>query len=106
MKSGGDRTALTGPPAGDGAPPPAPDETPAQPGAMATGRLARVRRLSRWRPSLEQLAVLLLGLLVLLVHDVEYMLRQSFWADEAWVAVSTRFPLSQLPVTTSSSPIG
>jgi hypothetical protein len=34
------------------------------------------------------------------------MLRQSFWADEAWVAVTTRFPLSQLPATTSSSPFG
>ena len=106
MTSRGDRTALTGLSTGDEAPPSAPDENPAQPGAVATGWRARVRQLIRWRPTLEQLAVLLLGLLVLLVHDVEYMLRQSFWADEAWVAVSTRFPLSQLPVTTSSSPIG
>jgi hypothetical protein len=65
-----------------------------------------VREVIRWRPTAEQLAVLLLGLLVLVAHDVGYMLRQSFWADEAWVAVSTRFPLSQLPATTSSSPIG
>jgi hypothetical protein len=106
VTSRGDRTALTGLSTGDEAPPSAPDENPAQPGAVATGWRARVRQLIRWRPTLEQLAVLLLGLLVLLVHDVEYMLRQSFWADEAWVAVSTRFPLSQLPVTTSSSPIG
>jgi hypothetical protein len=59
----------------------------------------------RW-PSAEPLAVLLLGLLVLVVHDVGYLLRQPFWTDEAWVAVTTRFPLSQLPATTSSTPIG
>jgi hypothetical protein len=50
--------------------------------------------------------VLVLGLLVLVVHDVGYLLRQPFWIDEAWVAVSTRFPLSQLPATTSATPIG
>ncbi len=50
--------------------------------------------------------MLLLGLLVLVVHDVGYLLRQPFWNDEAWVAVTTRFPLSQLPATTSSTPIG
>jgi hypothetical protein len=106
MSSPGDRTALTGMRAGGRAPPSAPDAISARPGAEATGLRARVRQLIRWRPTLEQLAVLLLGLLVLLVHDVEYMLRQSFWTDEAWVAVTTRFPLSQLPVTTSSTPIG
>ena len=50
--------------------------------------------------------MVLLGLLVLVVHDVGYLLRQPFWTDEAWVAVTTRFPLSQLPATTSSTPIG
>ena len=59
----------------------------------------------RW-PIAEPLAVLLLGLLVLVVHDVGYLLRHPFWTDEAWVAVTTRFPLSQLPATTSSTPIG
>ena len=62
--------------------------------------------MTRRRPSAEPLAVLLLGLLVLAVHDVGYLLRQPFWTDEAWVAVTTRFPLSQLPATTSSTPIG
>src|SRR5215475_6344690 len=100
-----DRTALTGPRAGDGAPPSAPDSGPTQPGARGGWR-ARARRLIHWRPTLEQLAVLALGLLVLLAHDVGYVLRQSFWTDEAWVAVTTRFPLPQLPATTSSSPIG
>ena len=50
--------------------------------------------------------MLLLGLLVLVVHDVGYLLNLPFWNDEAWVAVTTRFPLSQLPATTSSTPIG
>ena len=59
----------------------------------------------RWC-SAESLAVLVLGLLVLAVHDVGYLLRQPFWTDEAWVAVTARFPLSQLPATTSSTPIG
>ena len=59
----------------------------------------------RWR-SAELLAVLVLGLLVLVVHDVGYLLRHPFWTDESWVAVTTRFPLSQLPATTSSTPIG
>ena len=60
----------------------------------------------RWPRAAESLAVLLLGLLVLVVHDVGYLLRQPFWTDEAWVAVTTRFPLPQLPATTSSTPIG
>jgi hypothetical protein len=54
----------------------------------------------------EHLAVLALGLLVVVVHNVTYLLRQPFWTDEAWVAVTTRFPLSQLRETTSSTPIG
>jgi hypothetical protein len=50
--------------------------------------------------------VLLLGCLVFAVNDVGYLLSQSFWTDEAWVAVTTRFPLSQLLATTDSTPIG
>jgi hypothetical protein len=65
-----------------------------------------MRQAVRWRRTAEPLAVLLLGLLVLVVHDVGYLLRQPFWNDEAWVAVTSRFPLSQLPATTSSTPIG
>jgi len=79
---------------------------PAQPSAAAAGPRARVREAVRWRRTAEYLAVLLLGLLVLVVHDVGYLLRAPFWTDEAWVAVTTRFPLSQLPATTSSTPIG
>jgi hypothetical protein len=76
-----------------------PEEAAARP--RATARAAARRRLTA-----ENLLVLLLGLLVLVVHDVGYMLRQPFWNDEAWVAVTTRYPLSQLPAITSSTPIG
>ena len=41
-----------------------------------------------------------------LVHDVGRALSQSYWLDEAWVAVSTREPVSQAPFLTSSSPLG
>jgi hypothetical protein len=33
------------------------------------------------------------GLAVLLVHDVPYLLHQSFWVDEAWVADTVRAPI-------------
>jgi hypothetical protein len=91
---------------------PTPGTAPAQPGTVAGGPHAGTRRATSWRPrwlprlTWEHLAVLLLGLLVLAVHDVPYILRHPFWTDEAWVAVTTRFPLSQLPATTSSTPIG
>lgn len=58
------------------------------------------------RLNAEHLLALAAGLLVLVVHDVAYLLSQPFWVDEAWVAVTTRFPLSQLPATTSVTPIG
>ena len=63
-------------------------------------------RAARRRAAAEHLAVAGLGLLVLAVHNVGYLLRAPFWTDEAWVAVTTRFPLSQLPALTSSTPIG
>ncbi len=79
---------------------------PAQSRSTAAGLSARVRQAARWQRTVEYLAALLLGLLVLGVHDVGYLLRQPFWNDEAWVAATSRFPLSQLPATTSSTPIG
>jgi hypothetical protein len=68
--------------------------------------LARARAAVRRRRIAECAVVFLLGSLVFAVHDVPYMLSQSFWTDEAWVAVTTRFPLSQLAATTGSTPIG
>ncbi len=63
---------------------------------------AAVRR----RLTLEHLLALALGLLVLVVHDVPYILTTSFWNDESWVAVTTKFPLSQLRAVIDSTPIG
>ncbi len=89
----------------------APTATPAEPGAIPAGKatpagkLARVRAAAR-RLTVEHLAALGLGLLVVVVHNVGYLLRLPYWTDEAWVAVTTRFPLSQLRQTTSSTPIG
>lgn len=61
----------------------------------------------RSRPLAAEYAILaLLCLLVLALHDVRYVLSQPYWNDEAWVAVTTRFPLSKLPQLTSSTPIG
>jgi len=90
----------------DGALPPVAGAAQPEPGTVARSPWARLREKARWRPGKEHLAVLLLALLVLAVHDVRYMLTHPFWTDEAWVAASTLFPLSQLPATTSSTPIG
>jgi len=69
-------------------------------------RHARGRGAARRWMTPERTVVFGLGLLVLVVHDVGYALGQPFWVDEAWVAVTTRFPLAQLPAITSSTPIG
>ncbi len=83
-----------------------PDADAAKSGAATGGPRTRVREAIRRRLTAEHLIVAILALLVLVVHDVGYVLSQPFWNDEAWVAVTTRFPLSQLPATTSSTPIG
>jgi hypothetical protein len=40
------------------------------------------------------------------VHDVKLVLTAPYWLDEAWVALSVRFPISELPLLTSSTPLG
>lgn len=58
---------------------------------------------------LRRLELLLAGLLaagVFLVHDTPYMLRHPYWLDEAWVVVSTRAPLGDLPRVVSATPLG
>jgi hypothetical protein len=67
---------------------------------------ARLWAAIRRRLTLEHLLALLLGLLVLVAHDVPYILTTSFWNDESWVAVTTKFPLSQLRAVVDSTPIG
>jgi hypothetical protein len=64
------------------------------------GRLrARYLRLGLLPP-------ILLAACVFLVHDVGYAVTHNYWADEAWVAITTKYPLSELPDVTSSTPIG
>jgi len=72
------------------------------PGGGPRGWARAVRR----RLTPEHLVVLVLALLVLVVHDLGYILNQPYWTDEDWVALTTKFPLSQLPATTNSTPIG
>jgi hypothetical protein len=66
----------------------------------------RWARAVRRRLTLEHLIVAVLALLVLVVHDVGYIFSQPYWTDEDWVALTTKFPLSVLPATTNSTPIG
>jgi len=88
---------------GDGAP----ADALAAPGSGTTdgGRGGWARAIRR-RLTFEHLGVLVLALLVLVVHDVGYIFSQPYWTDEDWVALTTKFPLSQLPATTNSTPIG
>lgn len=57
------------------------------------------------RTRLELLWIAALASLVLVVHDVNYMLSAPYWLDESWVAITGRYPLHDLPATTSSTPI-
>src|SRR5215470_6638881 len=94
---------------GDGALAADPVDTETRP-AMGTGAPGRGRTRTWWPPRRFRAAEFAiatgLGLLVLVVHDVGYLLRQPYWNDESWVAVTTRFPLTDLRATTSSTPIG
>jgi hypothetical protein len=85
----------------------APADGPVAPGPGTTsgGRPGWALAIRR-RLTFEHLVVLVLGLLVLLVHNVGYMFSQPYWTDEDWVALTTKFPLSQLAATTNSTPIG
>jgi hypothetical protein len=71
------------------APPPAPP-TPPKP--------------SRWWADAVPLAMLLP--LALVARRPAYLFSHAFWLDEGWVADSTRAPLQQLRLLTSSTPIG
>ncbi len=46
------------------------------------------------------------ALAVLAVHDVPYLLRHSFWVDEAWVAETVRARIGLTPSLASSTPLG
>ncbi|HUN32688.1 MAG TPA: hypothetical protein VMU95_11800 [Trebonia sp.] len=46
------------------------------------------------------------GVMVIFVHDMNYLLHEPYWLDEAWVADSIRAPLSEVPRLASSTPLG
>jgi phage shock protein PspC (stress-responsive transcriptional regulator) len=77
---------------------------------LGRGAGARLALIRWWQRSpaadLDWVLVLTLGSLVFAVHDVHYVLSAPYWVDESWVAVTSSYPLSQLPATTSSTPIG
>jgi hypothetical protein len=79
-----------------------------QPGGATPAAASRPRPASGRRGLLpfEYCLVTAACLVVLVLHDVTYLLRQPYWTDEAWVAVTTRFPIYRLPAVTSSTPIG
>ena len=69
----------------------------------------RHRSLPSWprRPAVfDAVLAAVLALATLFVHSIHYVLSQTFWLDEAWVAVSTRVPLRQVPHVTSVTPLG
>ncbi len=77
-----------------------------------SGGVALVRRTARPPSSLlgsrflDVLLASLLGAATFVVHDVPYMFSLPFWTDEAWVAISTKLPVSQVLKVTTSTPVG
>jgi hypothetical protein len=55
---------------------------------------------------LEALAVIALASAVFVVHPFGYVMHHPYWADEAWVAVLSKAPLTQWVSLSSSTPIG
>jgi hypothetical protein len=77
--------------------------SPARAVDRPAGRTAtRIRGHRHWEP----LALAGVLLVALVVRRPDYMLSQPFWLDEGWVADSVRAPLEQVPLLTSSTPIG
>jgi hypothetical protein len=64
---------------------------------------AAVARRARWG---DAVAVASLVAAFPVVHDVRTMLTAPYWLDEAWVALSVRFPLHDILTTTFSTPVG
>jgi len=66
----------------------------------SSNRSARLANLA------EVILVVVVGLSVLVLHDVSYLLKAPFWLDEAWVASTVRAPLHLVPDLTASTPVG
>ena len=79
----------------------APDSKQSAAPADATGRLQWFRRCGP-----DVLLAGLLSLATFVVHNVGYMFSAPFWNDEAWVAISTKLPLSQIAHVSASTPVG
>ena len=52
------------------------------------------------------LLAIVAGVMVIFVHDLNYLIHEPYWLDEAWVADSIRAPLSEVPRLASSTPLG
>jgi hypothetical protein len=78
--------------------PVAPGDVPSR-GSDRTGAFAH-------RFPADLIAVMLCLVSVPLVHRLGPALRSPYWLDEAWVALSAKVPVIELPTTTASSPIG
>jgi hypothetical protein len=50
--------------------------------------------------------VVAVAVATVLVHPLHLLLTKPFWLDEAWVAVLTKAPLTQLPRMSSTAPVG
>jgi hypothetical protein len=50
--------------------------------------------------------VVAVAIATIFVHPIHQVLSHPFWLDEAWVAVLTKAPLTQLPRMSSTAPIG
>jgi hypothetical protein len=73
-----------------------------------TGQAAVPRRAGRGREIVvvDLFLAAVVGLAVLVVHDVPYLLHHSFWVDEAWVADTVRARIGLTPSLASSTPLG
>jgi hypothetical protein len=74
-------------------------EIEASRGPLPAGRLMAGRVL-------DVLLAFLLGAATFVVHDVPYMFSLPLWTDEAWVAISTKLPLTEVLKVTTSTPAG
>lgn len=79
---------------------------PRRPGADTEPEPAPGRRPTGWPRLVDAGLAVTLGLAVLVVHDVPYLLRHSFWVDEAWVADTVRAPVGLTHTLGLITPLG
>jgi hypothetical protein len=79
---------------------------PDSPALVVNKPSSRPATRGRGGRTLEALTVAALLVLAIVVRRPAYLLSHSFWVDEGWVADSVRAPIEQLPLLTSSTPVG